>query len=218
MTPATGTAARCAGAAAIAGGAAWLALVPASLLRRSGDLSHDGYFRLVALPLVLFAVAWALVGPLWRPGDLRARFGYGLTLAGLTLAAAGTALEFWGAWLAGEATARDEPAAGEAVWAGSDLGWSLSFFGVMVLFAGGPTAAVALRRALPLWALTLITLLGFGVFAATLFDESSPAVTLPFFGAFAAGWIGLGVLLLRAPERLAQSRHTLDTDSVRPAR
>jgi hypothetical protein len=190
--------ARRAGAAAVAGGLAWLALVPASLLYRSGELSFEGYYRGVAVPLVLLALAWGLLWPVWRPQDLRARFGYGLTLAGLALAATGTALEFWAGWAAGEESARRPGAPDEVGWWGSDVGSALFLFGVMALFAGGPTAAVALRGALPFWALALIALVGFGVLSATLLDDSSPVATVPIFGAFGLGWTALGILLRRS--------------------
>ena len=78
----------------------------------------------------------------------------------------------------------------------------------MALFAGGPTAAVALRGALPFWALALIALVGFGVLSATLLDEASPLATVPVFGAFGLGWVGLG-LLVRSGCRPARSRPAL---------
>ena len=196
-------------AADVAAGVAWLALVPASLLHRSGDLSFDGYYRVVAVPLVLLARG---VGPA-RAGLAPARTcgrasATACTLAGLALAAAGTALEFWGGWAAGEESARRPGAPDEAGWWGSDVGSALVLFGVMALFAGGPTAAVALRGALPFWASRADRARsGFGVLSAHASSTRRRRLaTVPVFGAFGAGWLALGLLVRRSPGRLGGAR------------
>jgi hypothetical protein len=190
---------RQAGIACVAAGAAWLLLVPATVFARSEDLSYDGYFRLMALPLGLFAVGWYLLGRVWQPETLRGRNGWWLVLAGLALAWAGTTLEFWGSWLLGEPTSHEASETGEEAWWGSDLGWTLFLLGFLLLLVGGPTAAVALRRTsrLPFWALAVICVLGFGVFFGNLLRESRLLPALVGLGLFAAGWIGLGVLVRR---------------------
>jgi hypothetical protein len=192
------TDARRAAIAAVAAGFAWLALVPASQLFREDELSYAGYYRVMAVPLLGFALAWRWVGRLWSPEAPRARWGNRIVLAGLALAFAGTALEFWGSWLLDEEISY-EAAEGEGWW-GSNAGWGLFLFGFLLLLVGGPTAAVALRRRrLPFWVLALVTLLGFGIFAGNGFHEAPLPWALLGLGVFAAGWIALGVLLWRRP-------------------
>jgi hypothetical protein len=200
--------ARRAAVACVAAGVAWLVLVPATAFARSGDLSYGGYFRLAALPLALFAVAWYLVGRIWRPQAPRGRNGRRLVLAGLALAWAGNTLEFWGSFLLDEPTSEQASETGEDAWWGSDAGWTLFLLGFLLLLVGGPTSAVALRRTsrLPFWALALVCLVGFGLFVANLVREARLAVALVGLGLFALGWIGLGVLLWREGGRLFDPR------------
>jgi hypothetical protein len=163
---------RRAAVACIAAGVAWLALVPASVLLRGDDLSGAGYHRVMAVALWLLVAAWWYFGRAWRPEGFRARNGFWLGLAGFALAAVGAPFEAAGPFL----------------------------LGVLLLLVAGPTAAVALRRAaLPLWALALICLVGFGVLFGDLFAEAPLAAAAGGIGFFAAGWIGLGMLLWRQP-------------------
>lgn len=39
-------------------GAGWVALIGASAMVDAGALSYDGYYRVMAVPLLLFLVAW----------------------------------------------------------------------------------------------------------------------------------------------------------------
>jgi hypothetical protein len=190
---------RQAGVACVVAGAAWLLLVPATALVRSDAVSYNGYFRLMALPLALFAVAWYLVGRAWQPETVRGRNGWWLILAGLVLAWAGTTLEFWGAWLLDEPTSHDVSGTSADAWWGSDVGWTLFLLGFLLLLVGGPTAAVALRRTsrLPFWALAFVCLVGFGVLFGNVLRESRLVPALIGLGLFALGWIGLGVLVRR---------------------
>jgi hypothetical protein len=190
---------RQAGVACVVAGAAWLLLVPATALVRSDAVSYNGYFRLMALPLALFAVAWYLVGRAWQPETVRGRNGWWLILAGLVLAWAGTTLEFWGAWLLDEPTSHDVSGTSADAWWGSDAGWTLFLLGFLLLLVGGPTAAVALRRTsrLPFWALAFVCLVGFGVLFGNVLRESRLVPALIGLGLFALGWIGLGVLVRR---------------------
>ena len=179
-------------------GASWLALIPASVLLRDGDLSYDGYYRVLAVPLLLFALAWLALRPAW-PRDWRAELGYWATLAGLVLVFAGDALEFWGAWLTGKTNAFEAYRTGGESWWGSDLGWTLFILGTLALFVGGPTAAVAAVRArlVPVWGGVLLALFGLGVLSGNLLDDAAPAATVAVFGAWGLGWIGLGLALAR---------------------
>ena len=206
---------RWAAVACLASGAVWLALVPATVLARSGDLSYDGYFRLMALPLGLFAVAWYLVGRAWQPETVRGRNGWWLVLAGLALVWAGTTLEFWGSWLLDEPTSHEASETGEEGWWGSDLGWTLFLLGFLLLLVGGPTAAVALRRSsrLPFWALAFVCVLGFGVFLANLLREARLLPALVGLGLFGLGWIGLGLLVRREGRLLWAPRPRLEDES-----
>lgn len=159
--------------ACVLGGVAWAGLVPASLLARADELSYDGYHRVLAVALLLFVAGFAGFALTWRPDELRARAGLGLTLGGLALVFAGETLRYWG---------------------GSDAGSALFPLGFVALFVGGPTAAAGLwrERRHPRWVGVLILLLGLGVLSGTALQEAPPLATLPVFGAFAVGWIALG--------------------------
>ena len=189
-------------AAAAAGGVAWLALIPAAWLHRKGDLGYDAYYRIVAVPLVLFAVAFFVLGRRWRPRTDRGRLALWVTLGGLVLVAAGTFLEFWVVLLQDAPTAHQAAGSGERAFWGSDAGWFLFVLGLFALFVGGPTAAVAIarERAFPRRVQVLVALLGLGVILANVLREAPPAATIPLFGAFAGGWLALGVLLARRSE------------------
>jgi hypothetical protein len=188
-------AARRAAVACVAAGLAWLALVPASALFRDAELGYAGYGRIMAVALVLFVVAWWLLGKVWSWSSPRARWGYRLVLAGLALAAAGTVLEFWGSWVVDEPIAYDTPT---DVWWGSNAGGSIFLLGFLLLLVGGPTAAVALRPArLPFWVFALVTVLGFGILAGPAMHDASLLVAAVGLGLFGAGWIGLGATMWR---------------------
>ena len=136
------------------------------------DLSSSAYHGMMAGALVVAAVAWWLVGRTWPRGDLRARSSFWLVLAGFALTAAAAVLEAGG----------------------------LFVLGLFLLLVGGPTAAVALRRAgLPFWALVFVCLLGFGVLGGDLCVDAPPLAALGGLGLFAAGWIALGLLLRERP-------------------
>jgi hypothetical protein len=190
---------RAAAVAAAAGGVLWLTLVPAVGLYRGGDLSYGGYQRLVALPLLAFVVAWALLRP--EVPDGRALLGWWLALAGFALAFAGTALEFWIALPLGEETAATASTRG-AGWWGADVGWTLFALGFLVLASGGPTAAVGLRRqaAWPMWACTFVAVLGIGVLLANVLYDAPVAPALAGLGAFSLGWLALAARLWRRPD------------------
>jgi hypothetical protein len=186
---------RAAALAAGFGGIAWLGLVPLVALVRSGALSYDGYFRLVALPLAGFVGAWALARPLIPSG--RALTGWRVTLGGLALVFVGDVLEFWGAWLADEPTSHAAAETGsDAYWA-ADAGRSLFVLGFFALCAGGPTVAVGLRRQAgwPMWAATFLAVLGIGVLLATVLREAPLAPATLGLGAFAIGWLALAARL-----------------------
>ena len=181
----------------MAGGAAWIALALAAQARRDGDLGYEAYFRLMAVPLVLFAVGFSALWREWRPRDPRAGWGTLAVAAGLALVAAGTTLEFWGVLLQDLPTSHD--ARGGDAWAGSDLGWSLFMLGFFTLLVGGATASVRIWRSTPYprWLGVLVLLLGFGVLSGNLFSDEALYVTVPVFGAFGVGWIALGRWLWR---------------------
>jgi hypothetical protein len=199
---------RQAAVACLAAGIAWLLLVPATALARSDALSYNGYARLTALPLALFAVAWYLVGRVWQPESLRSRNGWRLVLAGLALAWAGTTLEFWGSFVLDEPTSEDVSGTGADAWWGSDLGWTLFLLGFLLLLVGGPTTAVALRRTsrLPFWALAFVCLVGFGVLFGNVLREARLVPALVGLGLFGLGWIGLGLLVRREGPMLWEPR------------
>jgi hypothetical protein len=189
---------RAAALAAATGGLLWLALVPAVALYRDGDLSYGGYQRLVAVPLLAFVVAWALLRP--QIPDGRALLGWWLSLAGFALAFAGSTIEFWAALPLGRETAATSATRG-AGWWGADVGWTLFALGFLVLASGGPTAAVGLRRQAgwPMWACTFVAVLGVGVMLANVLHDARPAPALVGLGAFATGWLALAIWLWRRP-------------------
>lgn len=179
-------------------GAAWLALIPASAMFDADALSYDGYYRVMAVPLLLFLVAWLALRRGW-PRTARAEAGYWLTLAGLALVFAGDTLEFWGAWLLDETNARAAYGSGTEAWWGSNVGWTMFGLGLLALFVGAVTAAVAAARGrfVPRWSAVLFGLLGLGILSGNLLHAASPFVTVPAFGGFGLGWVGLGLALWR---------------------
>jgi hypothetical protein len=189
---------RRAGIACALAGAAWLALIPGSVFVRDGALSYDGYFRLMSVPLLVYVLAWIALRPLW-PSGRRADLGYWITLAGLVLVFGGVSLEFWGAWLTGNTNAYEAYLTGRESWWGSNVGWRMFGLGLLGLFAGGVTAAVAAARArvVPRWGTVLFALLGFGILNGNVLHDARPAVTTLFFGAWGLAWIGFGLALAR---------------------
>lgn len=156
----------------VAAGIAWLDLVPTAALVQRDVLSGAAYHGVMAVALAISAVAWWLVGRLWRREGFQARNGYWLVLAGLVVAAPGALVEAGG----------------------------LLVLGILLMLVGGPTAAVALRRErLPFWALAFVCLVGFGVLCADLFVDAPLLAAALGLGAFAAGWVAFGVLLQRRP-------------------
>ena len=190
---------RLAALASVLGGVAWLGLIAASELYERDDLSYGGYYRYLALPLLLFVIAWIAFRGSWPQRDLREQAGYFVTLAGLALVFAGAALEFWGSWAVGEPIPDSGYGAEDEVWRGAELGRTVFLLGFLLLLVGGVTAGVAACRArfVPTWAAVLIGLAGFGILLGNMLQESSLPVTAVGFGLFGLGWIALGVSRLR---------------------
>ena len=150
------------------------------------------------MPLLFFALGFLAFARAWRPGDARARFGLWVALGGLVLVFAGVALEFWGVLVQDAPTAHDA-GSGEEAWAGSRVGPTLFVTGFFSLIVGGVTAAVALWRSarFPGWLSFFVGGLGWGVLLGNALREAPLPLTVPCFGAFAAGWLALAADLWR---------------------
>ncbi len=141
-----GRAARIAGRAALLGGAAWLALIPAAELHRRDLLGYDGYNRLLVVPLLLFAVAmWQAPRAGLATGRL-ARVGFTTAAVGAAVLAAGKVIEFYGVLLQDGLNAYAASQADvDNHCIGSDIGWIVFIIGMLALLVGGvvPRSAFA---------------------------------------------------------------------------
>ncbi len=183
------------------GGLGWLLLVPAAELERRDLLTYDGYNRLLAVPLLLFAVVLS-VAPraLQVPGRL-ARVGFAVAAIGAGLLLIGNLVEFYGVMLQGDFNAYAASQAGRADhWIGSDVGWIIFGVGMLVLLGGGLVASVALRRRRtePGWLTAFAGTLGIGVLAGNLFGLGPVFIRVPVLALYAIGWISFGLHVLRA--------------------
>ncbi len=190
-----------AGGAAVLGGLSWLLLVPAVELERRNLLTYDGYNRLLAVPLLLFAVALsAAPRALPAPGRL-ARVGFAVAATGAGLLLIGNVVEFYGVLFQGDLNAYAAFQASRADhWIGSDVGWIIFGVGMLVLLGGGLVASVALRRRRtdPGWLAAFAGTLGIGVLAGNLFGLEAVYLSVPVLALYATGWICFGLHVLRA--------------------
>ncbi|MEX2290231.1 MAG: hypothetical protein WD794_07890, partial [Mycobacteriales bacterium] len=196
-----GRAARFAGRAALLGGVAWLALIPAAELHRRDLLGYDGYNRLLVVPLLLFALAmWQAPRAGLANGGL-ARVGFTAAAVGAAVLAAGNVIEFYGvlfqdglnAYAASQADVDEH-------WIGSDIGWIVFGIGMLVLLVGGVVAALGLRHRKQRWLVAFTAALGLGVLGGNLFGLAPALVSVPVLALYAAGWTAFGRhLLLQAP-------------------
>ena len=190
-----------AGRTAVLGGLAWLLLAPAAELVRRDLLSYDGYNRVLAVPLLLFAIALS-VAP--RALPVRGRLaGAGMlaAAAGAWLLLIGTIIEFYGVLLQDGLNAYAASRAGaDEHWIGSDVGWITFGLGMLILVAGGFAAALALHRrgTAPRWLVLFASTLGAGVLAGNLLGLAPAFLSVPVLTLYAAGWIAFG-RFLRSP-------------------
>ena len=186
---------RLAGGAGVLGGIGWLLLVPATELFRRDLLSYDAVNRLLAVPLLLFAVALALAPRALPVHDGMARAGFRVATAGAALLFAGTVVEFYGVLLQDKLNARAAWEAGHAEhWIGSDIGWITFFVGALVLLVGGVLAAIGLARqhVQRRWLVWFAATLGVGVLAGNLVGLEPGYLSVPVLGGYAGGWIAFG--------------------------
>lgn len=186
------------GVAAVLGGLTWLLLVPAAELERRNQLSYDAYNRLLAIPLLFFAVALYLAPrALATPGRL-ARLGFSIAAVGAGLLLAGNLIEFYGVLLQDEMNAYAARQAGrDGHWIGSDVGWITFGVGMLVFLVGGVMISLALHRARsrPRWLVVFTGALGIGVLAGNLFGREHALIGVPVLALYAIGWISFGLLV-----------------------
>ena len=182
----------------------WLLLIPATELERRNMLSYDGYNRLLALPLILFAVTF------WRapqvlPAEAKsAQLGFRIAAVGAGVLFVGNVVEFYGVLLQSEPNAYAAHLGGNANhWVGSDIGWMIFALGMLTLLIGGVAAAIALRRwaTRPRWLVLFTATLGVGVLAGNLLGLEPALVSVPALAAYAMGWIYFASSLRGRPER-----------------
>lgn len=183
---------------ALVAGIAWLLLIPAAELERRDMLSYDGYNRLLALPLILFAVT------LWRaphllPGEAKsAQLGFRIAAVGAAVLFVGNVNEFCGVMLQSEPNAYAAHQAGDAShWIGSDIGWLIFGVGMLTLLIGGVIAAVGLRGwgTGRRWLVLFTATLGIGVLAGNLFGLARAIVSVPALAAYGVGWMYFAAVL-----------------------
>lgn len=177
---------------ALVAGIGWLLLIPAAELHRRDMLSYDGYNRLLAVPLILFAIT------LWRAPHVlpeqmkRARLGFRIAAVGAGVLFVGNVIEFYGVLLQSEPNAYAAHEAGDAShWIGSDIGWLIFGVGMLTLFIGSVIAAIGLRGwgTAPRWLMLFTAALGIGVLAGNLFGLAPAIVSVPALAAYGVGWI-----------------------------
>ncbi len=198
-----------AGWAAVLGGLAWLLLAPAAELVRRDLLSYDGYNRVLAVPLLLFAIALSLAPLALSAQGRLARVGLFVAAAGAGLLLVGNIIEFYGVLLQSglNAYAASEAGADEH-WIGSDVGWITFGLGMLILLAGGFAAALALHRrgTAPRWLVLFAGTLGAGVLTGNLFGLASAFLSVPVLTLYAVGWIAFGRFLRSSSSRLHAPR------------
>ncbi len=200
----SGQAASIAGRAALLGGVAWLALIPAAELHRRDLLGYNGYKRLLVVPLLLFAVAmWQAPRAGLATGRL-ARVGFTTAAVGAAVLAAGNVIEFYGvllqdglnAYAASQVDVDDH-------WIGSDIGWIVFGIGMLVLLVGGVVAALGLRHGKQRWLIAFTAALGLGVLGGNLFGLAPALVSVPVLALYGAGWTAFGRQLLHRAASVA---------------
>jgi hypothetical protein len=189
------------GGAAVLGGLAWLLLAAAAELVRRDLLSYDGYNRLLAVPLLLFAIALSWAPRALSTGGRLASVGFSLAAVGAGLLLIGNVVEFYGVLLQDRLNAYAASQAGaDEHWIGSDVGWITFGLGMLVFLVGGIVAALALHRrgTGPVWLVLFTGSLGVGVLAGNLFGLAPAFVSVPVLAVYAVGWIAFGRLLRSA--------------------
>lgn len=190
---------------ALIAGIGWLLLIPAAELERRDVLSYDAYNRLLALPLILFAVT------LWRAPEVlpeeakRAQPGFRIAAVGAAVLFVGNVVEFYGVLLQSELNAQAAHEVGAAThWIGSDIGWMIFGLGMVTLLLGGVTGAIGLRRweTRPRWLVSFMATLGIGVLAGNLFGLAPAFVSVPALAAYGVGWIYFATVLMGRAKRL----------------
>lgn len=196
------------GRAALVGGIAWLALIPAAELQRRGLITYDGYNRLLVVPLVFFAIALLQA---WRAARHRRRaerLGFAIAATGAAVLAIGNVVEFYGVLLQDGLNAYAAAQAGiDQHWIGSDLGWIAFGIGMLVLLLGGLVAAVGLSDARPGWLRVFAATLGLGILVGNLLGLAPAFLSVPALGLYGAAWIAYGRWLARRarlPAELAE--------------
>ena len=180
--------------AALAGAVAWAIAVPLVATQAADDPvagRYDEANRLVTAALVPLALAaWAFRE---RLGERLARIPLGATTwaIGLTLMLAGSAVEFWGAWIAGESGTAEADRAGVEAWQGSNLGFALFVMGAFV--AAGGALAAGIRLA-PLVGRTIglaVPAAGLAMVAGTLLWSASVTAAAAAALAAAMAWLAI---------------------------
>jgi hypothetical protein len=153
--------------AALVGAVAWATAVTLVATQAADDPvagRYDEANRLLTAALVPLALAaWAFRGQL-RERLARIPLGATTWAIGLTLMLAGSAVEFWGAWVAGESGAAEADRAGLEPWQGSNFGFALFAMGAFVAAGGalaagirlGPLVGRALGLAVPAAGLAMV--------------------------------------------------------------
>jgi hypothetical protein len=180
--------------AAVVGAAAWAVAVSLVATQAVDDPvagRYDEANRLVSVALLPLAIAaWAFRRQL---GDRLPRVPLGATTwaIGLTLMLAGSAVEFWGAWIAGEQGAAEADRAGREAWQGAGFGFALFAMGAFV--AAGGALAAGIRLA-PLVGRTIglaVPAAGLAMVAGTLLWSTSVAVALVAGVSAAMAWLAI---------------------------
>lgn len=190
---------------ALVAGIGWLLLIPAAELERRDVLSYDGYNRLLALPLLLFAVTLLCV-PHVLPGEAkRAQLGFRIAAVGAAVLFVGNVVEFYGVLLQSELNAMAAHEVGDAShWIGSDIGWLIFGVGMLTLLIGGVTGAIGVGGwgTRPRWLVLFMATLGIGVLAGNLFGLAPAFVSVPALAAYSVGWIYFAAVLEGRAKRL----------------
>jgi hypothetical protein len=180
--------------ASIAGAVAWTVAVPLVATQAVDDpvgARYDGANRLLGVALLLLTVAALALRDRLREELARLPFGLTTWPTGLAFMFAGSVIEFWGAWIAGDPSIAEARRTGAEAWDGSDLGFDLFILGAFIGAGGAVAAAVRLRELRRGRLALAVAVAGIAMVAGTIVWTTSVVAALATALVAAAAWVAI---------------------------